>query len=67
MVKVTGGMEDFAENGVIGDVVHILVVEVAIQVGEPFDNSEGVGEVMGKCVVDGTLARGSKGEGGRWE
>ena len=27
MVKVTGGVEDFAENGVISDVVHILVVE----------------------------------------
>ena len=67
MVKVTGGVEDFAENGVIGDVVHILVVEVAVQVGEPFNNSKGVGEVMGKRVVDGTLARGSEGEGGRWE
>ena len=67
MVKVTGSMEDFAEDGVVGDVIHILVVEVAVQVGEPFDNLKGVGEVMGKRVVDGTLARGSEGEGGRWE
>ena len=60
-------MEDFAENRVVGDIVHILVVEVAVQVGESFDNSKGVGEVMGKRIVDGTLARGSKGESGRWE
>ena len=30
MIKVTGGMEDFAEDGVVGDVIHILVVEVAV-------------------------------------
>ena len=67
MVKVTGGVEDFTENGVVGDVVHILVVEVAVQVGESFNNSEGVGEVMGKGIVDSTLARSSEGESGRWE
>ena len=67
MVKVTGGMEDFAENGVVGDVIHILVVEVAVQVGESFNNLEGVGEVVGKGIVDGMLARSSEGESGRWE
>ena len=67
MVKVMGGVEDFAENRVVGDVVHILVVEVAVQVGESFNNSEGVGEVMGKGIVDSMLTRSSEGEGGRWE
>ena len=67
MVKVTGSVEDFAENGVVGDVVHILVVEVAVQAGESFNNSEGVGEVVGKGIVDSTLARSSEGESGRWE
>ena len=67
MVKVTGGVEDFTENGVVGDVVHILVVEVAVQVGESFNNSEGVGEVMGEGIVDSTLTRSSEGKGGRWE
>ena len=28
---------------------------------------EGVREVMGKGIVDGTLARSSEGESGRWE
>ena len=67
MVKVMDGVEDFAENGVVGDVVHILVVEVAVQVGESFNNSEGVGEVVGEGIVDSTLARSSEGESGRWE
>ena len=67
MVKVTGSVEDFAENGVVGDVVHILIVEVAVQAGESFNNSEGVGEVVGKGIVDSTLARSSEGESGGWE
>ena len=67
MVEVSGGVKDFAEDGVIGDVLHILVVEVAIHDGEPFDNSEGVGEVVGKCVVEGALTRGGEGKSGRWE
>ena len=67
MVKVTGGVEDFAENRVVGDVVHILVVEVAVQAGESFNNSEGVGEVVGKGIVDCMLARSGEGESGRWE
>ena len=67
MVKVAGSVEDFAENGVVGDVVHILVVEVAVQVGESFNNSEGVREVVGKGIVDSMLARSSEGESGRWE
>ena len=67
MVQVTGSVEDFAEDRVVGDVIHILVVEVTVQVGESFNNSEGVGEVVGKCIVDGVLTGGSKGESGRWE
>ena len=67
MVKVMGGVEDFAENGVVGDVVHVLVVEVAVQVGESFNNSKGVGEVVGKGIVDSMLARSSEGKSGRWD